>query len=41
MDCIVNIFTGIGIFATVIAVYYFAKDQYGIWQLNQKEKWSK
>ena len=41
MDCVFNIFTGIGIFATVAAVYYFAKDQYGIYKINQREKWSK
>jgi len=41
MDCVYNIFTGIGIFATIVAVYHFAKDQYGIYKINQREKWSK
>jgi len=41
MDTVIHIFAGIGVFATVIAGYYFAKDQYAIWEMNTYERLKK
>ena len=41
MDTLVYIFAGIGVLATVIALYYFIKDQYAIWEMNTYERLKK
>ena len=41
MDTVINIFAGIGVLATVIALYYFAKDQYAIWEMNTYDRLKK
>lgn len=38
---IINIFAFIGVFATLVAGYHFAKDQYGIWEMNTYERLKK
>ena len=41
MDNIIYIFAFIGIMATAIGIYYFAKDQYAIWEMNTYERLKK
>ena len=41
MDIVINIFAGIGVLATCIAVYYFVKDQYAIWEMNTYDRLKK
>ena len=41
MDTLIYIFAGIGVLATVIALYYFIKDQYAIWEMNTYERLKK
>lgn len=41
MDTLVYIFAGIRVLATVIALYYFIKDQYAIWEMNTYERLKK
>ena len=38
MECLKNVFAIIGLFATCLAIYYFAIDQIAIYKLNQKYK---
>ena len=41
MDTLVYIFAGIGVLSTSIALYYFIKDQYAIWEMNTYERLKK
>ena len=41
MDTLIYIFAGIGVLATVIALYYFIKDQYAIWEMNTYDRLKK
>ena len=41
METIIYIFAGIGVLATIIALYYFAKDQYAIWEMNTYDRLKK
>ena len=41
METVINIFAGIGVLATIIALYYFAKDQYAIWEMNTYDRLKK
>lgn len=41
MDTIIYIFAGIGVLATIIALYHFGVDQYALWEMRMKEKYGK
>ena len=41
MECVINVFAIIGLFATYLAIYYFVIDQIAIYKINQEWKKNK
>ena len=41
MECLINVFAIIGLFATCLAIYYFTIDQIAIYKINQEWKKNK
>jgi len=37
-EFLLYLFAGIGVLATIIGGYYFAKDQYAIWEMNTYDR---
>jgi len=38
MEFLLYWFAGIGVLATLVGLYYFAKDQYAIWEMNTYDR---